>query len=44
MRIVATQDIGTTSNQIISVGQTFAAAVKTEGIYFKCGETEHWRK
>jgi hypothetical protein len=23
--------------------KAFAAAVKTEGIYFKCGKTGHWR-
>jgi hypothetical protein len=40
-RIVTTQDIGTTSHHITSVAQAFVAAVKMEGICFKCGETEH---
>ena len=41
--IVATQDMGITSHQITFVAQAFVAAVKTEGVCFKCGETRHWR-
>ena len=35
---VATRDLGTASHQATSVAQAFVAAVKTEGICFKCGE------
>lgn len=41
--IVATQDIGTMSHQTTSVAQALVAAIKTEEICFKCGETGHWR-
>ena len=41
--IVATKDIGTVSHQITSMAQAFVAAVKTEGICFKCGEAGHWK-
>jgi hypothetical protein len=41
--MVATQDIGTLSHQITTMIQKFVAAVKTEGICFKCEEAGHWR-
>ena len=41
--IVAFQDIGTMSHQTTSVAQALVAAIKTEEICFKCGETGHWR-
>lgn len=41
--IVATQEIGIASHQVSSMAQAFVAAVKTEGICFKCGEARHWK-
>ncbi|XP_076779871.1 uncharacterized protein LOC143438151 [Arvicanthis niloticus] len=41
--IVATREIGTPSNQVASIAQAFVAAIKTEKICLKCGETRHWK-